>query len=705
MLQKTTICFFTRVCFFILTFTLYFFVLTAQDAAKSESYKKKLKHAENYFKIGSYFDAINYYLEVNAEKPEDAEVTYHLGESYFFTRDYKTSEIWYKKTFSLDPAKYPDSQFKYALSLKNNAKYNDAIKEFQLIIRNYKGNDATEVKKRVKDEIKGCEFALTSIQLPHKIYMKHLNESINGPNTDFAPLPVGDSLLIYSSLSTDKATIPNEPDTNMKVAQIYWSKYKKEAWTKGVIFSDSINDENIHTGNGSFSDDLSRFYFTKCEINKKTRKVNCAIYLSYLKDRKWQSPVKLSPVINNDNYTSTHPFIQSIQNKKISEILYFASDRPGGEGGMDIWYSLINPKGEFQEPANVGRKINSTYDEMTPFMDKSTSTMYFSSNRAIGMGGFDVYSVQGQQKKWTKTENLGHPINTSLDDLYYALKSSGTGGFLVSNRPGIITVKSETCCDDIFEFNFKDFIFLAVTGAALEERDNGNAPVDSVNISLYLTNQGKDIQSDVNEMKKTSMVSNAENEDVLINNETITVEKNNGIYFFSLKSDKNYKVVASKDNYLADSKFFNTLSNNKSDTLKIDLLLKKKGKEYVLKNILYDYNKATLNPESKNMLDSLVIILQENAGTIVEIASHTDSKGEDKYNIQLSQKRAESVVKYLIANGIQSNRLIAKGYGETKPIAPNTNPDGSDNAEGRQLNRRTSFKVIGEIKLLTEEDI
>ncbi len=355
---------------------------------------------------------------------------------------------------------------------------------------------------------------------------------------------------------------------------------------------------------------------------------------------------------------------------------------------MDIWYSIQSFRDDdFRSARNLGRTVNTEQDEMTPYFDISSNTLYFSSNGHVGLGGFDIYKTEGFRRRWQDPKNLGHPINSSVDDLYYHLRNEREGYF-VSNRPGVIALKNETCCDDIFSFRYKEILRFAVTGFVYDKADTTQTPLSDAVVTLYGLNE---MEGDTATTQKY--------EEILLDTDSITGE-NDTAYFFNLKPGKRYRLSAVKDSYLVGKRSISTINRDTSDTMQINIPIKKiqKQESFIVENIYYDFDKATLKDESKPGLDSLIMFLEDNPQLIVEISAHTDSIGSKRYNQRLSQKRAESVVDYLVNQGIDTARLKAKGYGESQPIAPNTKPDGSDNPKGRAKNRRTEFKILGEME-------
>ncbi len=379
------------------------------------------------------------------------------------------------------------------------------------------------------------------------------------------------------------------------------------------------------------------------------------------------------------DYTSTHPTFGT-ESKKKAEILYFVSDRPGTKGGMDIWYAEYDGrKKSFKAPKNVGNKVNSPGAEMTPFYDLKSKTLYFSSDGKVGLGGLDIYSSIGELNKWSVPVNLGPKLNSSADDLDFALNLKANGGFFVSNRKGGQSLYNETCCDDIYEFTYTKFIEYIATGKIIN-KDSKDCVENSI-LSVYIIN----------------------GDDKFLSEEVKVADCN---YRLALRSGYKYVVEANKDGYLANGIEISTTNMVKSDSAEHNFSIEKMPDKPILIPVLnYEFNSAKLTPESQVVLDTTVMkLLNQNPALIVELSSHTDNKGADDYNMKLSQKRAESIVTYLTNKGINSKRLKAKGYGETVPIAPNQNADGSDNPEGRKLNRRTEIKILGKIDLSQEDD-
>jgi outer membrane protein OmpA-like peptidoglycan-associated protein len=354
---------------------------------------------------------------------------------------------------------------------------------------------------------------------------------------------------------------------------------------------------------------------------------------------------------------------------------------------MDIWYTVYDKKNSvYKDPKNLGNKINTSQDELTPFYDSETRSLYFSSDGWGGLGGFDIYRGTGDGKKWLSNENVGQPVNSGFDDIYYTISPSREEGFFVSNRKGGNALKNKACCDDIYTYKHSQYIRISLDGYVYD-KENPTVPIPDSKVDLFIL----DKKTKEKALVKTMMTDNE------------------GNYKTSLEAGQEYFIIINKADWLGTSTDVNTIGITTSQVIKRVSYLSKEPKEPIhIPNIQYEFDKAVILEESKIAIDTTVLTLMvANPQLIVEIQSHTDSKGNDQYNMKLSQRRAESVVNYLMSKGITSNRLVPKGYGESKPIAPNDNPDGSDNPEGRAKNRRTDFKIIGklDIEIINDSEV
>ena len=667
--------------------------LTYCFAGTGGKFDKKLyrKEADEAFKAGSIFSAADLYLKIWENDSSEKSILFNLAQSYFLAKDYETAAIWFKRGYHTDSIANTLSLYYAALTTKMQGKYSEAIPMFKQFNKVYKGDDAVKMKKWAKVEIDGCNFAMKEAHPDPSIKLKHLGKEVNSNYADQAPALKGD-VLYFASIHADTVLTMKKDRSDAKkddiLMKLYASKVSGEEYTPAEQIK-TFSQKGKHISNSSVSEDGTKFLYTICDGG--LLKIECQIYMSKLEGNEWGEGEKLGAEINLVGTTSTHPYLA--KNSSGSEVLYFASDREGGKGGLDIWYSVVSKKGEFGTPKNAGNKINTDRDEKTPFYDSKTNTLYFSSDGWISMGGLDIFKSQSEGSgKFTNTpENLGAPFNSPCNDYYFRFGKNSEDGYLVSNRPGIFSVRGKTCCDDIFEYRYDRRIYLAVKGKVIDDATKEVIPGAAVNLSLRSENKTEG--------------------EVTIGSDTTTASTP---YFFNLKAQQFYKVTCAKDGYFTSSQSFSTQSAVKSDTLIVDIYLKKleKDKAYRLNNIYYDFDKADLRPESKATLDTLYNILTENPTIIIELSSHTDARGSDLYNLNLSQKRAESCVNYLINDrGIPKERISAKGYGKSKPIEdctkyPECPMDQSGDCPCHQLNRRTEFKIIGELdrKLIYENE-
>ncbi len=659
-------------------------LLTAGSKAADEKYNKKkyMKAAEEAFNTGSIFSATDLYLEILKNDPAETSVLPKLAQSYFLARDYENAAKYFLQAYEADSSGNMVDLYYAALNTKMQGNYKDAIAMFQRFTKIYKDKeDAVKMKKWARLEIDGCNFAIKEAKPDPFVKLTHFGNEINSNYGDMAPALDGDSLF-FASIHSDtvlwiKPDRSDEKKENV-LMKMYVSHMDGDNYSPAIQFK-ALSQEGKHISNPAFSEDGRRFFYTICDGG--LLKPDCQIYMSERKEGEWQSGKPLNEDINLKGASNTQPYLAKVGG---NEVLYFVSTRDGGKGGSDIWYSTMKKNGEFMPSKNAGSKINTDRDEVTPFFDPKTNTLFFSSNGWISMGGSDIFKSQADAsgRYNTNPENMGAPFNSPCDDNYFRYGKNSEDGYLVSNRPGIFSVRGKTCCFDIFGYKYDRRIWVAVKGHVIDDATKQNISGAAINLSLRSEN-----------LKEG---------DVVINTDS---SRGDEPYFFNLKTEKLYKVAATKEGYFASSQTFSTQGVTKSDTLVVDIYLKKMDKEkaYRLNNIYYDFDKWDLRPESKATLDTLYNILMENPTIIIELSSHTDTRGSDEYNLNLSQKRAESCVNYLInERGIPKERIQPKGYGETKTLDDCSKytecpMDQSGDCPCHQLNRRTEFRIIGEL--------
>ncbi|MEZ4978777.1 MAG: OmpA family protein [Chitinophagales bacterium] len=633
---------------------------------------KLKKLGDGYFTEGNYHEAISSYqkaIQATSKKKLLAYLNNQCGEASFALRDYSSAKAYYLQTVEKDNKnkKFPKAVYKLGDSYKHLAEYDEAKEYFQKFISlAEKNKKVADLKSRARLEEKGCDFALELVVDTPLFKIYELGETINGPYSDAGP-EIRQNSLVFSKINSSET----KADHSDFYSKLYSADKTKDSYTYAQKFASNLEIENSYIGNPSFSKDGQSMYFSVCSwLNAET--TNCAIYSSSLQNGIWTEARKLDNNINEEGSSSSYPQIVVDENGK--ELLYFSAERARGRGAKDIWVAEKLEDGSFAKAKNLGYPINTKYDEVSPFYHSQSRTLYYSTNGEISLGGLDVYkAVKVDEEEWSEPVNMETPVNSSLDDYDFVLDSRGDYGYLVSNREGTISQTSSTCCDDIFEVRSTS-ISLFLSSLVYEETGEGRTLASKATLELENLQNGEKLNWEFTGVKK----------------------------IVPLEMESKYVLKASHENFEALSLEFNTLNLNSSDTLNYDLFLndKKSMDQKIIGTVYYEYNSSNLTQSAPEVLLEVLNFLKANENYHVEVIAHTDDKGTEDYNMQLSKFRSKAAAKYLISEGIAETRIKNLWFGETQPIAPNTNEDGSDNIEGRALNRRTEFKLLE----ITKED-
>jgi peptidoglycan-associated lipoprotein len=630
--------------------------------------KRKAEKAYSAFNAGEYYDAIDQFKSAysktkKSDKVTRADLVYMIAECYRLTNDPKNAETWYRLAVRSSNSK-PDAQFWLAESIKKNGKYTQAIDEYK------KYKQVAPSDARADQEIRSCELALDWLRNPEAYTVTELKD-LNSRASDFSPAYGRDDFgMVYFTSSRDGTSgKKTHGATGQNFTDIFESKVdKKSKWSTPVPV-DGINSD-FEEGTPSFSSDYRELYFTRCEAGKREKK-GCKIMFSKRTGDKWSDPVNLK--ILPDSLVAAHPAISPD-----GTTLYFVSDLAGGFGGKDIWkVTRAGSNGAWSQPVNLGPDINTSGDELFPYI-REDGTLYFSSDGLIGMGGLDIFKANQQPDGSWIVKNMKPPINSFADDFGIVFEDSNEKGIFSSTRKGRGN-------DELYSFELPPLVF-NVTGLVKDEK-TGSAISGSV-VKL-IASDGNSLQAETG---------------------------SGGDFKFDLKADVDYIFLASKRGYLNGKEKETTKGQDKSREFMVTIMLTPIDRPIELPNILYDFGKWDLRPESMVSLDKLVETLNDNENITIELMSHTDSRDTEEYNLDLSQKRAQVVVQYLIGKGIAPERLTAKGYGESTPKVVDAaiaaqNPflklgatlseqyiNSLANDEQReiahQINRRTEFKVL-----------
>lgn len=635
---------------------------------------KKLANAAE--QLRDWETAAEFYTLYIDQKPSDYKVIYRLAEAQRKGGSFNQAQKNYQKTFENAKDKYPLAGFYYAKMLAANGKCNEALPILKKFKRDYKGEkDERTYLRLAKSTQQFCENVDSITTREYSI--EPLMDGINGSHIEGAPIYIDNQTLVYNSLKTEGKEIFNVDEDELPRRKLYLAKKSDDNWSPSGEWPQTKLYLQYEIANGAFNPARNRFYFSACKSNALGN-IACDLYVMEKDRNNWKPAKKLPPIVNSPIYTETQVAVGL--DEKERETIYFVSDRKEGKGGLDIWYSTYNKdKDTYKSPRNCGSKINSVGDEMTPFFNPQNRTLFFSSDGHPGYGGLDVFRTNGARSKWAEPLNVGGEINTAADELYYVESKKGGEGIFASNRlkPN---GENKFCCDDLYEFKNLNQIQISIRGEVFDNLKTGNDRfIEGVKVSLFKIDP------------KTK-------EEFLL--QTI-VTKEDGRYDFQLERNQLYRLKTKKTGFLIQEHDFSTEGVTKSiqyiKNFDIEYYI---DRSIVMESTYYEFDKAELTEASKTTIDNTIYkMLITNPTIIIELGAHTDSKGTDGYNKKLSQRRAESIVNYLIKKGIPRKRLKAKGYGETKPVANNENPDGTDNPEGRAKNRRTEFKIIGEVNV------
>jgi len=679
------------------------FLVLGLNAQDENLVLTQLKHwqvkgyARDALRMKDYTQARYYLNEWHRRDTLNEKVLFNLAFSTYMLGEYDKAGNYFGELIESETRVQAPSYYYYGMVQKQNGRYEIAKDAFQKARREVRLLPHNVTKSQIEREIAGCLLGIKCRDTVVKSEVVRVNQPINRTGRELAHKILSDSAFVYCTLASG-GDISIPVDSTYKFKWDYFvAKKTPIEWViaeSDVYFVD--NQYALRSGDGVVSLDGQRYYFSQCErlLNGKNK---CQLYVMEKRRDGWSEPSKLGKMVNHPRASSTHPAIGTCFDPNL-EVIYFVSDRKGGAGGEDIWFTLYNTRTkEYKKAENAGVYLNTTQDEVTPFYDLPSHSLLFSSNGWVGIGGFDVFKVKGELVSWEGVENLKVPINSSRDDLNYICNESGRFGLLSSNRRDISTIE-ETCCTDLFTYHQTESPRVLVRGQLLKEKFEADGDFfgqlsGKSNIKLpaqVIKNQTLTIQL-VND--STSVVTLQQ---------TVTNEK--GEFEVWVDPNSNYQIKVNDNTLLEQAIPFSTKAIASNQMLEIEpiALSEAPDQPIELSDIYYDYDQDELTNSAKQTLDTTLYLLLVKFPTLrIEIGSHTDNKGDEKYNQRLSQRRALNVVNYLINKGIKSDRLVAKGYGESQPKAPNENGDGSDNVAGRQQNRRTEFRILNENEVVT----
>lgn len=644
--------------------TCFTFILSCAAGAMAQG--KQAEEADEAFNKGFFYNAIELYKKAyTTEKKasEKAVLIFKVAEGYRALGDAENAEVWYEKA---NKAQYPDPITYYYIgeALKEQGKYAEAIAAYNRYKERNPGDMRADASLASSQQAQAWQESPTRYKVDPEVLLNSPQYEFSATFSDKRNSDVVFASSRPASTGTETDGIVGESFTDLYAS----SRDKLGKWSEPVRLGPVINTPS-HEGSATFNSKRNMMYFTRCPYEKK-KAFGCDIWVSKTVGNNYSEPVMLPlrPQQDKDDTTMVtigHPTISPDD-----KMLVFSSNMAGGQGGKDLWKVNLDNNGMPTGPVtNLGREINTPKNEMFPFL-RNNGNLYFSSNGPAGMGGMDIFVAQKTgEGAWGQVENMRSPINSAGDDFSIVFDGDEERGFFTSNRPG---GKGE---DDIWRFYVPDMVF-ALQGV-VKDKMTGE-PLPDAKVEVVGTDGS---------------------------NFSTLADANGGFSFEEsgkdryIKENTSYTVRASKDQYLVVNDQITTVGLTESTTFVKEYLLQPVAPDraIALPEVLFDLASAALRPEGKDSLQTLYQTLVDNPTIVIELAAHTDSRGSDKSNMTLSQNRAQSCVNYLISQGIDPARMVARGYGESRlrltdaEIAKMATNEEKEAAH--QKNRRVEFTV------------
>ena len=658
-----------------------------------------LEEGEKFYELGQnpaigfsiWSKAIPFYKKANDFNPDNATLNYKLGNCNLVSIHKYYALDYFIHAYKLKPTIAKDIHYKIGRAYQYQYKFDEALHEYGLFRKTLNNDADAKVIVELNRFIKQCETGKTLMDFPERVWIDNLGKQINTEYPDYAPLISADESVIMFTSRRSNST-GGEIVGAMYNEDLYISEKDKDGnWSPAVGISEKINTKGHDATAGLSLDGLSLFVYMDNGDRGN-------LYISNKLEDGWEKPKGVGKNINGKKTRETGACF-TFDKKSF----YFVSNREGTLGGTDIWRTDWNEeKEEWGEPVNCGDVINTNYDEVGVFIHPDGRTMYFSSKGHKGMGGFDIfYSIMNDDGTWNEPVNIGYPVSTPDDDVHFVISASGKHGYYSSFRE--VDGMGEK---DIYMITFlggkkepllstEDNLLASITAPIKEELIQPKVAVSAKNLSIL---KGLVLDAETKKPVKSfiDLVDNGTQEHISeFNNDPIT-----GKFLMSLPAGKNYGIAAKSEGYLFHSENFDIPADaGFKEYEKVIYLNKiKKGVSIVLRNIFFDTDKYSLKPESKIELDRLIQLLTDNLNLRIEISGHTDTHGSSSYNQRLSEDRAGAVVDYLVVHGFGRERFEFKGVGEAKPLVTDAERDKMKSTKDRDdadaHNRRTEFMII-----------
>lgn len=654
-------------------------IIICSSALHAQNFKTSLKKGDQYLNESDFSNAISYYKKALQYKPGNLDATYGLGIAYLF--NFKIDEALKELTLvrQLDPTIGNNIDFYLGLAHQYNYNFKEAVRYFELYSDKKRSN-----RYQSDFHIAECLTADSLYSKPQPVVVENLGQTVNSKYHDYSPALMADGKTLYFTSNRAGSTGGLKLGDGSFYEDIYSATLHDGQWSKPQKLGKNLNS-NYHDAVISISPNGKTLFVYSEEGNGD-------IYSSNFEDSTWTYPLPLSNKINS-TFRET-----SVSVTADGRTLYFSSERPDGYGGLDIYRSTKGEDGEWGAAQNLGPNVNTEASEEAPMIHPDGHILYFSSSGHQGMGGYDIYYSKLEGQEFQEPVNLGYPINTVYDDNYFVISSDFKHAYYASGKPDGFGKA------DIYHVDMEPKI-------EVEEIVRSEPEPVLVENTVITSENNKEVDVEVTEPEAKAVVTvfkgkvldastglplGAKIKMVDNNNNVLTAEAfadpQTGEFELIVPKGGNYGVSSNRKGYLFNSMNFRLPEFSEYQEIDVSILLDKAeaGTKMVLKNIFFDNGSSDLRTESLGELDVIKDLLVNSPDLRVQINGHTDNVGNSVYNKLLSKKRAQSVVDYLIANGINTDRLEAKGFGEEMPLVSN-----DDEIGGREINRRTEIEILG----------
>lgn len=655
-------------------FSVFVILLFMAVLSHAQSVAEMVSQADKLYDKKQYKKAVELYLNALSINPDDAALNLKTGMAYLYSETKSKAAKYISKAYRLNPTINDEIDYHLGIAFQNTNEFTKAIEHFEQFKKKQK-----KLAQIADKKIAECRIADSLSNHELNVIIENTGAKVNSVFHDYAPLIAGDgNTLIFTSNRSD-----NEKDirdgTNYE--DIYISYKSGRDWESAKKISANINNKYNDAAASLSPDGKTLFLYYEEGAGD--------IYISRFQDTDWTKPTPLNKNINTDQYWETSASM-SADGKR----LYFASNRPGGLGELDLYMSEPDAKGNWGKAVNLGPMINTHENEDSPFIHPDGVTLYFSSDGHPSLGNSDIFVSEFRNNKWQKPENLGWPINTWEYDGFFTISADKKKGYYSTLKEGGLgeaDVYSITFLEPKFKPKPKPIV---VAGEEKKPKPKNTDFIDpsiqqSRNNKVVSVLKGKVIDENTAEPLSATMS--------LVNNETkqvisrITVDSLTGDFELVIPHGGNYGVLTERQGYLFNSINFNLPKFAEYQEIDTHIIMVRAevGSKTILKNIFFDVGKAVLKPESLAEVHKIKELLTTNGNLKVQINGHTDNTGNAASNKLLSLKRATAVVDYLAGHGIHASRLSAKGFGSERPIVSN-----DDEESGRELNRRTEIEIV-----------